>query len=543
MVWVDRVVGEIKERFAEKIAMGRPLLIRDEKTLSGRVHVGSLRGVAIHGLIAEVLTEEDIKNEFRFELNDFDPMDDLPMEMRESHSAHMGKPLFAVPPPPGVEAENYPMFYGEEFKKAVEKTGFPVTFYTLRPLYESGAFDETICDVLEHAAKVRAIYKEVSGGGKPDNWYPLSVVCERCGKVGTTQVIGWNPSAGSHLRQGYGGRAGQVEYQCRKDLVRWAEGCGHSGAIIPFGGRAKLPWKVEWAAKWKVLGVDIEGGGKDHYAAGGSRWIAKRVCEEILRYPPPFDIPYEFFNIKGEKMSASKGIGVSAREIADLLPSKILRLLMIRKAPNQPIDFDPTGTTIPALFDEYDRLAGHYFKQQPEPDADYARTFRLTQRESGKKPRDAWHMRFSTVAFVAQVPYLDVGEEAKELKGSPLNAEEQEELRERHAYVRQWLRRYAPERYKFEVLTGPPRHFMLEKEQKEAMRRLHGVLADEALAWEGPAVHEAIHRVKKEVGIPPAKLFEPLYWLFLGRSDGPQVGWFLSTLPRKDVINRIGAIL
>lgn len=75
MAWTDRIVGEIEQRFAEKIAAKKLLVIRDEKTLSGRVHVGSLRGIAIHGLIAQVLNERGIANVFRFELNDFDPMD------------------------------------------------------------------------------------------------------------------------------------------------------------------------------------------------------------------------------------------------------------------------------------------------------------------------------------------------------------------------------------------------------------------------------------------------------------------------------------
>src|SRR3989344_7377727 len=93
MVWADRIVGEIKERFAKKIAKGQPLVIRDEKTLSGRVHVGSLRGIVIHGLIAQVLNEQGIPNIFRFELNDFDPMDEAP----EKYLQHMGEPLWRVP--------------------------------------------------------------------------------------------------------------------------------------------------------------------------------------------------------------------------------------------------------------------------------------------------------------------------------------------------------------------------------------------------------------------------------------------------------------
>ena len=111
MIWADRIKGEIRERFATEIKEKQPLIIRDEKTLSGRVHVGSLRGILIHGLIAQVLEEEDIESKFLFELNDFDPMDGLPVYVDEkTYRPHMGKPLYTVPASePGHE--NYAMVF------------------------------------------------------------------------------------------------------------------------------------------------------------------------------------------------------------------------------------------------------------------------------------------------------------------------------------------------------------------------------------------------------------------------------------------------
>ncbi|MFH0851513.1 MAG: hypothetical protein V1876_02075, partial [Candidatus Peregrinibacteria bacterium] len=73
MQWVDSIVGGIEKRFAAEIKTKKPLILRDEKTLSGRVHVGSLRGIVIHGVIAQVLKEKGIACDFLFELNDFDP--------------------------------------------------------------------------------------------------------------------------------------------------------------------------------------------------------------------------------------------------------------------------------------------------------------------------------------------------------------------------------------------------------------------------------------------------------------------------------------
>jgi lysyl-tRNA synthetase class 1 len=321
--------------------------------------------------------------------------------------------------------------------------------------------------------------------------------------------------------------------------VKWAKGCGNSGTISPFDGRAKLPWKVEWPAKWKVMGVNIEGAGKDHSAAGGSRAIGKRIVEEIFEYPNPFDIPYEFFNLGGKKMSASKGVGASAKEIADLLPPYLLKLLMIRKMPNQPIDFDPNGTTIPLLFDEYDRLSD-IAAHPKEGQEDFARTFALTQVDFPKKHTPLWQMRFTILSFVIQMPHLTLEEEAEKLKGSALTAEEKSALKERALYVKKWLDEHAPEQYRYHILTEAPEGFSLESDQKKALTLLADKLKDLS-SWTGADIHATIHAVKEESGLEAKKLFAPLYQLFIERDSGPQMGWFLSTFSREDVLKRLSS--
>jgi len=529
MMWADAIADEAEQRFSKLIAEKKPLIIRDEKTLSGPVHIGSMRGIVIHGIIAEILNERGISSNFLYELNDFDPMDGLPQNLDEkTFRPHMGKPLCMVPPHNDT-AENYPMVFGEELKTAVEPLGFPIEYYTLKPLYMEGKFNECIRDALDNAATIRKIYLEVSGGAKPDDWLPVSMICENCGKVGTTQATGWDGE--------------KVTYVCRKNMVKWAEGCEHTGTVSPFDGKAKLPWKVEWAAKWKVVGVHIEGAGKDHYAAGGSREIARRITDEVFHYPEPLNIPYEFFNFKGKKMSASKGIGATAAEISALLPPYLVKLMMIRKEPNQPIDFDPEGKTVPNLFDEYDRLAEHYFKRHPESFEGFARIFQLSQVDVSKPPEDLWQMRFSTLIFIVQMPHLSLIEEAEKLKGSSLTGAEKSALEERADYVKRWLDAYAPESEKFAIQDKTPSDLELDDEQKKVFGELADALADSSLEWDGSKIHECIHNVKKEYEISPKKVFQPLYQMFLGRNEGPQVGWFLSTFAREDVIERIKSVL
>ena len=81
MFWADRIADEIRD--TKKPKDGKTFIVRDEKTMSGRVHVGSMRGVAIHGLVSEALNEQGVENEFRYELNDLDPFDAIPSYLDE----------------------------------------------------------------------------------------------------------------------------------------------------------------------------------------------------------------------------------------------------------------------------------------------------------------------------------------------------------------------------------------------------------------------------------------------------------------------------
>lgn len=524
MFWTDETAQAIRERFAEKIARDEELIVRDEKTCSGRVHIGSLRGVAIHGAIAEQLNAAGVKAKFLFEINDFDPMDDCPPYLDKSFLAHMGKPLFAVPSPDG-QAVNFPQYFADEFKEVIAHIGFEPVFYNLSDLYKEGRFNAAIRTALENAAEIRRIYQEVSGSEKPETWLPLQVICPVCGKIGTTEVHDFDGET--------------VGFTCRKDLVKWAEGCGYAGRVSPFDGNGKLVWKVEWAAKWKVVGVDIEGAGKDHSTKGGSRDVARVISEQVFTYPTPFDIPYEFFIVGGKKMSSSKGLGATSREIADLLPGKILRLLMLRKPPKRPIDFEANGDTIPNLFDEYDRLEEVYFGDG-EQNADAIAAFKALFSPSelrGLKP--LFRPRFRDLAFMVQIPYIDLWEKLNEIKGSPLSAEEKSATERRADFIKKWLDSFADEKYLFRISENLP---VDTKNLNETDRRvLTAILAffEEKEAVSGHDLHGFFHSLKEKLGLEPRAVFAPIYRVFLGREDGPKAGFLLSVLAADFVRGRL----
>lgn len=515
MFWADRIAKEIQTKYAD---VKRPLVIRDEKTMSGRVHVGSMRGVAIHGLISEVLSEYGVENIYKYELNDFDPFDSVPGYLdQEKFKEYLGLPLYKVPSPePGFP--NYAEFYGAEFVEVHKKAGFTPEYYRATELYQSGKMDPYIKTALERAADIRRIDKEVSGSQKPDAWLPISVVCEKCGKIMTTTASDFDGET--------------IAYACDRN-PDGAVSCGHTGRVSPFGGNAKLFWKVDWAAKWVVVGVDIEGAGKDHSTKGGSRDVATHIAKEIFNHEAPFDVPYEFFLVGGKKMSSSKGRGSSAKDMSDLFPAELFRLVLIGKDINQQIDVDPEGDSIPRNYDWYDELGTQVREGIAD---DYARLYTLCQLPANQADVEApWELRFSQVAFIVQMPHLVLEKEAEAVKGSPLSDEDKRALEERAVYAKFWLTTYAPERFRFVLQQTMP-----EVELSDTQKKALAMVADfMQTSHTGEEVHAYLHTLKTEVPIEPKELFTALYRIFLNRDSGPQAGWFISVLPLDFVQTRL----
>src|SRR6185295_2400197 len=112
-------------------------------------------------------------------------------------------------------------------------------------------------------------------------------------------------------------------------------------------------------------------------------------------------------------------------------PAKIFRLALLGKDISQQFNFDPEGDTIPVLYDLYDKLAEGY---RTTKDDDYARLFEFIHPEKKLPPEDVFMPRFSQIAFITQMPHLNIEKEAERIKGSPLTEADMLELGERAEY-------------------------------------------------------------------------------------------------------------
>jgi lysyl-tRNA synthetase class 1 len=337
-----------------------------------------------------------------------------------------------------------------------------------------------------------------------------------------------------------------VAYQCRPNLVDWATGCGYTGWTSPFGGRAKLPWNLEWAAQWSLLGVTIEPCGKDLATAGGSRDRSDAIARDIFEREPPLNVPYEFINIGGKKRSTSKGRGAAAHEIVEAILPEQLRFFFLRPKPNHAVDFDPEGTdAIPRLYDEFDRFAaataGREVKGEIAPG--YEATFRhsLLDRDADLEAEAAlFRPAFAHLALLVQIPNVDVAGRIEAEKGGPLDTREQQILDARIGAARRWLELYAPERARLTIRRDalPEEAVALDDDQRAYLAALAETV-EVRRPESGDAWQDAIFATATERGVEPRSAFTALYLAFLGRTNGPRAGWLLASLDHDFVIARL----
>ncbi len=508
MIWADREAKRLKER-------NLPLEWADDmKTPSGRIHVGSLRGVIVHDLIYKALKDIGVNTKFSYVFNDMDPMDGMPAYLdKDKWGKYMGQPLYKIPSPePGFKS--FADYFAQEFISVFNSINCHPQIIWSSELHRSGKMNEVIRLILDKADVVRDIYKKVVKKERGQDWYPYNPICEKCGKIGTTKVFKWDGK--------------YVYYRCEPKMVEWAEGCGHEGKVEPINENGKLVWKLDWPAHWKVIGITVESSGKDHMSAGGSYDMGVHFCKDILGTVAPDALGgYEWFTIGGKKMSSSKGIGSSAKEVSQILPPDVFRFMQVRTPIKTHLDFNPFGDTIPNLFDDYDRCLNAYFlklendlpkDKAGEVAADYARIIELSEVNPLPKSR-LYIPRFRTIANLLKAKNNNLTSFFETQKKDNLSVEEKAILEERIKYAKIYLEKYAREESGSATIS---KTFVPSELQKKFTLQLINQLECLKNKDDKNEIQQAVFDSIKKVNIQPREAFGVFYQTLTNKPFGPK---------------------
>lgn len=524
--WADVTAAELMERHG-----------RDERqvfataiTPSGPIHVGNMREVLTTEAIFRATIEAGGDAELIYIADDYDPLRKVYPFLVENdagidYETFVGVPLRQVPCPCGGH-ENYARHFLEPFLKNLEALGIAPTVLSAYDMYQEGKYVDATQKALDAVTEVRDIIERISKRQLPKNWAPFNPQCPSCNRISGVDVLGYDFPILHGKCAHCAGATDDPETGVFQVDVRQ-------------GGVGKLPWRLDWPARWAFLGVTFEAFGKDHGAKGGSWDTGIALVRNVFGSREPHHVMYEFLNLKGKgAMHSSSGLAISATDVLSMTPPEVLRYLLMRQSPRKHIDFDP-GLGVVNLVNEFDRLERVRFGAEENPGTftEVERTYELS---CPGAPPDALPIKvpYSHLVTVCQIANDDAVEDVLTRSGELVDAMtdlDRAGLLERVHHVRYWLAGFAPANMTFSVQETLPNH-PFSDDEKAFLAALVPALRN--ADWTGVAIHDAIYEANGERG--PAQAFKPIYQAILGQDRGPRAGFFLASQDKAWVLERLG---
>ncbi len=526
MHWADVIAKRLLEQKSSHV-------LATAITPSGPIHVGNMREVLTTEAVHRAILDAGGESELIYIADSYDPLRKVYKFLsNEDYEPYVSRPLAEVPPPDEDGRINEAGTHGSyaeaflaPFLESLEHIGVRPRVLDAYAMYQQGSYKDAILTALDHSDELRAIIEQVSKRQLPKNWAPFTIQCQNCQRLGTAEPLLYERPV--------------LTYRCE---------CGVEADVdVTKPGAGKLPWRIDWPARWSFLGVTFEAAGKDHHAAGGSWDTGKAIAKKIYENPPPMGLQYEFIHLKGAgTMHSSTGTGIAAQDMLRVTPPEVLRFLILRSDPKKHIDFDP-GLGLMNLVDHYDRFerVAYELEEAQLGIKDAQRVYALSQPDKVAEtpPVQVPYRHLVTVVQMAEddEEVLKILRRAGELPDK-LPEKDQVKLLERAACVRVWLDRFAPEEVRFQLQQTLP-EFEVAENERVVYAALHEALSSLAPdAWRGREIHDAIHGVGKNKEVAAGELFRLIYMALLGRPRGPRAGHFLASLDRVFVLERFVAL-
>lgn len=501
--WLDREVEAIMQRYPTG-----ELVVSSGISPSGSIHVGNFRELLTNHALAWGLKQAGRQVRHVHVSDDFDPLRRRYPFLPENFEQYVGWPLSVIPDPVGDCHDSYAEHYFKEFEAAAKQVGVEMEVVSsYHDLYENGRMTDSIELALANVAKIQAIFEDIAGRKLDPDWTPVQV-------MGDDKVL----------------KNARVDSWDKK--AQTIEGVDYTS------GRAKLNWRLDWPARWGILGVKVESFSlQEHGAAGGSYDTGKEFARQIFNTEPPYPAAlYANIHLPGQtkKISSSLGNTVTPAEAFEIMPPEILRYFVLRSKPDRTLYFD-SGLGLYNLIDEYAKTEEAVVGGN---DSEFAEAYKLASSISGHRVISS--VPFSHMVAVYQAAQGNASEALEILQRTGYEGAveaEKDVITAEFEYVKSWLEKYAPESVKFSVQDKLP-DADLSAGQKTFLTELADAIEAEH-DLNGQGMHDLIYAKAEVAGLKPAAAFQVLYRVILGKDSGPKAGWFLASLDHDWLLDRL----
>jgi len=506
MRWLIKLADEIIQKHPDG-----EILVSSGVSPSGTYHLGTLREVLTAEAIMRELQRRGRKSRHIHVADDLDVFRKVPKGLPESYEKYLGMPLCDIPSPDGSD-QSYADYYLKDLLIAAKDLRLEMEVMRAHEKYREGFFVEAIEKSLKNIDAIKQVIEEVSGRKVDEQWSPVQV-----------------------LEEGYLKNRQFVSIDTENQQLTYLDKDGNEAKISYSKGDVKLNWRIDWPARWWLLGVNAEPFGRDHATKGGSYDTGKEIVEKVFGADAPVPVPYNFINRTGDtkKMSKSAGDTVTAADLLKVMPAEIVWYFLLRSSPDKLMFFDQ-GPTLIKLFDEFSELLA-------KPDKTEDEQVLIETAQKGAEEQTVSSVPFSHLVESYQAS-LRNPEKTLEVIARTEHKETVEKQRQvilnELKFIDNWLNEWAPDDVRFTLQEEVDMSQFTDQEKEYFI-----VLADKISGApddaDGEWFHKAIYEFKDAIQLEPKQLFSALYRLLIGKTSGPRAGWFLSLLPKQWLIDRL----
>ncbi|MGH6828458.1 MAG: lysine--tRNA ligase [Rhizomicrobium sp.] len=460
---------------------------------SGLPHIGTFGEVARTSWVRQALgVMSDIPSRLIAFSDDLDGLRKVPdnLPQAEMLAANLGRPLTAIPDPFAVHG-SFGEHMNAKLRSFLDHFGFAYEFMSATQTYKAGRFDKALLRILGAYDRVMEVMLPTLGEERQQTYSPFLPISPRSGKILLAKVVGHDVANGT---------------------ITYVEEDGSLETVPVTKGHCKLQWKPDFGMRWAALGIDYEMYGKDHLAQTP---LYDAICR-IAGGEPPEHFVYELFlDEKGQKISKSKGNGITLDQWLSYGPQESLALFMFQKPRTaKRLFFD----AIPKTVDDYLALLEAYNATEDwgarlENPAWFI--------HGGKVPPEHYPVSFALLINLVSAS----GAHNREVLWGFIRAYAPEASPERNPGLER-LVGYAL-RYYQDFVKPAKRYRLPDDKERAALADLANRLERLAGERNGEVVQNMVYEVGKSHGFEPLRAwFGVLYEILFGQTAGPRFGSF-----------------